>query len=89
LIPLGSVDLGVFRGGARPFSFQPPVAAPGDKIAIAALRSWATAATVLAKANFEETVETKAVEQLERKNGTNGTTGTNATEGKKPIANDV
>lgn len=92
-VPLDEMSLSPSRTvrsrGARPFSFQPPVAAPGDKIAIAALRSWATAATVLAKANFEETVETKAVEQLERKNGTNGTTGTNATEGKKPIANDV
>ena len=44
------------EGGARPFNFKPPeiVAGTGDKIAIAALRSWATAATTLAKANFEE-----------------------------------
>jgi len=42
--------------GARPFNFKPPeiVAGTGDKIAIAALRSWATAATTLAKANFDE-----------------------------------
>ena len=44
------------EGGARPFNFKPPeiVAGTGDKIAIAALRSWATAATTLAKANFDE-----------------------------------
>lgn len=45
-------------GGARPLNFEPPEmraapAAPGDKIAIASLRSWA--ATALA-ANFDDEV---------------------------------
>ena len=33
------------------------VAASGDKIAVAALRSWATAATALAKASLDENTE--------------------------------
>lgn len=42
------------QGAGRPFSFKPPeLSSSNDKMAMATLRSWAAAATSLAKANLE------------------------------------